>query len=406
MLAYLDGCEESGGITGDDAAVSTKRDATVMKPDGRQRKRRVLQLRWSYPGLVDTCNQYSAALAADQSYDVTVAYLVGKTDDRVRDRTVAHRVLFFDFTRSQLSGIMLSAVRRLLKVLRRERFDVVLCHRYKATKLMVLAAFFFPIPKLFSVVHHLYGMRHFERRLLVSYCCRKKMTLIAVSDAVKRNLLNTQWGLSPHRVVTIPEGLAVEEVAKSQLIREQARNILGVSCEAFVFGTIGRLVNEKGYRYLISAAALLKGQLDNFRIVIIGDGELRDKLTKQADQDGVAEFVRFIGYVPEAYHLLSGFDAFVMPSISEAFGRVLLEAMAVKLPIIASSVGGIPEVLGDDANLVPPGQPGPLARQMRRYYTFSEEERRNRGEDLHARLLSRFSAQHVQGLIRAVVGTA
>ena len=108
---------------------------------------------------------------------------------------------------------------------------------------------------------------------------------------------------------------------------------------------------------------------------------MRDKLTKQADQDGVAEFVRFIRYVPEAYHLLSGFDAFVMPSISEAFGRVLLEAMAVKLPIIASSVGGIPEVLGDDANLVPPGQPGPLARQMRRYYTFSEEERRNRGED-------------------------
>ncbi|CAB50158.1 glycosyltransferase family 4 protein [Pyrococcus abyssi] len=151
-------------------------------------------------------------------------------------------------------------------------------------------------------------------------------------------------------IVEIPNGVNIERF-NGRGREWGTRNILYV----------GRLEPRKGVNYLISAMKFVEGKL-----TIVGDGSMRKVLKMQAKKLGVEDKVEFLGFISqeELILLYKKSEVFVLPSLSEAFGIVLLEAMASEVPVIGTSVGGIPEIIGDAGIIVPPRDSKALANAI------------------------------------------
>ena len=154
---------------------------------------------------------------------------------------------------------------------------------------------------------------------------------------------------------TIYNGQAPIFFDNSASSRQQFRLQWGIPPDALILGTIGRLHPTKGHTYLIKTATQLRSKFHNLHLLLIGDGPLRQSLESELKESGIPHTLT--GYLPQAYEALPAMDLFVLPSVSEGMGLVLLEAMQAGVPIVASDVGGIPEVVrsGKDGLLVPPG---------------------------------------------------
>jgi glycosyltransferase involved in cell wall biosynthesis len=148
--------------------------------------------------------------------------------------------------------------------------------------------------------------------------------------------------------------------------RHQFRLQWGIPADALILGTIGRLHPTKGQTYLIKAATQLRLKFPTLHLLLIGDGPLRQDLEFELKQSTIPHTLT--GYLPQAYKALPAIDLFVLPSVSEGMGLVLLEAMQAGVPIVASAVGGIPEVIraGKDGLLVSPGDVAKLSNACSR----------------------------------------
>jgi glycosyltransferase involved in cell wall biosynthesis len=156
-------------------------------------------------------------------------------------------------------------------------------------------------------------------------------------------------------IETIYNGQAPISFADPSSSRHQFRLKWGIPADALLLGTIGRLHPTKGQTYFIKAVTQLRLKFPNLHLLVIGDGPLRQALELELKQSTIPHTLT--GYLPQAYAALPAMDLFVLPSVSEGMGLVLLEAMQAGIPIVASAVGGIPEVVRDrkDGLLVPPG---------------------------------------------------
>ncbi len=156
------------------------------------------------------------------------------------------------------------------------------------------------------------------------------------------------------------------------LPRPEARQVLGLPPDAFVFGWVGRLIPVKGPDVFLEALGRLNDRF--FLASIVGDGPERDQLEDAATDLGIADRVRFHGRLERASRLFPAFDAFVLSSRSEGAPMVLFEAMAARVPIVATDVGGVREILsGAEAVLVPPEEPELLASSLRRVLLDQED---------------------------------
>ena len=163
-------------------------------------------------------------------------------------------------------------------------------------------------------------------------------------------------------ITTIYNGQSPLSFDNPSFSRSQFRKHWGIPENALVIGTIGRLHPTKGHTYLIQAVTQLSLRLPNLHLLLVGDGPLRQDLVSELQSNPIP--YTLTGYLPHAYKALPAMDLFVLPSISEGMGLVLLEAMKAGVPIVASAIGGIPEVVrpGKDGLLVPPGDvPGFVA---------------------------------------------
>jgi len=169
---------------------------------------------------------------------------------------------------------------------------------------------------------------------------------------------------NPSQFEYIYNGVDIQALEKRKTDRTQKRQEVGIGNDCFVVVTAGRLVLVKGHTYLITAFAHVVKEIPNVRLVFLGDGELKEALFVQTKTLGLENHVLFLGMRNDVPEIISASDLFVLPSINEGFGVVLLEAMAMKCPIVATNVGGIPEVVldGETGILVPPKDPEQLAR--------------------------------------------
>jgi glycosyltransferase involved in cell wall biosynthesis len=189
--------------------------------------------------------------------------------------------------------------------------------------------------------------------------------VVAVSDFVRRLLLDA--GLSPERAFAVPDacpaGLAPRAAGAARESRERLAAELRLPSGVPWLGNLAALTREKDQATLLKAFALARTQVPSARLLIAGEGPLRAALEALAGELGLADAVRFLGYRPDPAEILSCLDLYVHSSTDEGFGSVVLEAMALGVPVAAGAAGGLPELVknGETGWLVPPGRPDALA---------------------------------------------
>lgn len=190
---------------------------------------------------------------------------------------------------------------------------------------------------------------------------------IGISDAITRFCVEVE-GAPPDKMTTIRYGInaAPLDVAQKAADRAAVRAELGFSADMPIIGMVGRLIPQKGFAYGIEAFAALNHP--DARLVIAGEGSLRGELEGRAAALHVSDRVVFLGWRTDIDRLNRAFDVFLMPSLWEGFGLVLLETMACAVPVIASRVSAIPEIVvdGETGLLAPPRDSAALTAALDR----------------------------------------
>ncbi len=339
---------------------------------------------------IDIYNQYTR-LFDKAHYEVTVAFLTGTPSAETSKRTIAEHVLFLDIPKRDIRTLKIPAIRRLLALTREKKFDIVICHRYKPSYIMMAVNQFYHLPALICVMHELKTMSSLGRKLVVRLLARSNTLFAGVSNAVRDDLRHALSFIPKERIVTLYNCIDIDLSEPHLLSREEARKALNLPDDAFVFGTIGRLAHNKDQASLIHAFSLIKPYCPNSKLIIIGDGVLEERLKQQAHLADLTNDVTLTGFLPGGFQYMKAFDCFVLPSIQEAFGRVLIEAMIARLPIIASAVNGIPEVMGDTGILIKPKEPVGLAAAMKSIFQMTSAERSHMGDQAYKHVTANYS---------------
>jgi glycosyltransferase involved in cell wall biosynthesis len=223
---------------------------------------------------------------------------------------------------------------------------------------------------------------------------------IAISAAVRGRL--GRWPEAYRRCVVVPNGLDLSAFVPAR-DRATVRRSLGLSPGDRVVGVVGRLAPFKGHEFLLQAFARLRAEDARIRLLVVGDGPRRAALERQAIELGIADAVQFTGHREDVADLLPTMEVFVLPSVAEDFGRVLLEAMALERPVVATEAGGVPEIIERQVCglLVPPADPQALADAVR---TLLADPALGRamGRAGRQRVESAFSLQRHAELVQAV----
>ena len=206
------------------------------------------------------------------------------------------------------------------------------------------------------VTNHLWKKTTFALKFyayLDSLLIRRANKIVAVSDEIVDAMMHR--GIPSVKITVIDNGVDLQRFSNSQR-NNNLRKSFGLNESNKIIGTIGSLTEEKGHIYLLEAARKVIDVVPECRFLIIGDGGQRQFLQEKTAHLWLSEKILFAGSRKDVPEILSMLDAFVLPSIKEGLPMALLEAMASKVPVIATSVGAIPNVIEDGINglLIPP----------------------------------------------------
>ncbi len=262
-----------------------------------------------------------------------------------------HDVLFLDQKKTTLieigkkPGNDFLMPLRLAKILRREKIDIVHTHAWGTLVEGVLGARLAGCP---LAIHGEHGTFHkdLKRRFVQYLFFNKANYLLSVSEVLARNLRKTIGFKKSIKVIL--NGVDTDRFFPDKSKKEFYRQKYNIPNNKIVIGTVGRTVRVKNHRLMIEAARELRKHRDDFVMTIIGDAF--NYSTRSADEALVREYrledcVYFRGMQNDIPGYLNSFDVFVLPSLSEGCSNVIQEAMATALPVIASDVGGNPELV-------------------------------------------------------------
>jgi len=283
----------------------------------------------------------------------------------------------------------LAAAWRLWRVIKRLQPELIHAHDPHAVSAAALALSFgspSPLPPLIAsrrVDFHLKGAS------LSRWKYRQVDCFVAASNAIRDMLLED--GIEDSRAVTVHEGVDIDHVLSAPPINIHAE--FWLPTHAPIVGNVAALVPHKGQRYLIESASLVLREGPDARFIILGEGELRAHLEHQIRNGRLDKHIILAGFRPDVMSFHRSFDLFVMSSITEGLGTSLLDAMAASKAIVATSTGGIPEVVldGETGLLVPPRDPPGLAAAIVRLLR-DDALRAEMARRAFERVQSRFSA--------------
>jgi len=207
--------------------------------------------------------------------------------------------------------------------------------------------------------------RPFRRILLTNFIYPLLFDLEIGINQATTDYLNHRWitRLLGKQSVQIPNALDLNRFSKVSDIRKLEREALAIPDDSFVIGSVGRLTEQKGFIYLLEAYVQVLRKNQNFTLLIVGEGELRDDLQQIAKRLGIQDHLFLIGARANIEEIYSCFDIFVNSSLWEGLPTVILESMAAGIPVVATDIPGNRAILthGQDSFLVPPAQPDKLA---------------------------------------------
>jgi glycosyltransferase involved in cell wall biosynthesis len=253
-----------------------------------------------------------------------------------------------------------------LHICRRERVRIWHGHDYKSNLLGLLLRKFWPM----LLVTTMHGWVHYTRRTPIYYaidrlCLRHYERVICVSADLQAACL--ALGVPARRCVLIKNGVDTATYRR-RLTAEDAKKRLGIQAGRLVVGAVGRLSGEKGFADLIRCAdQLLRNGLD-LELLIVGDGDQKDSLQALIGRLGRQDRIRLLGYRADTLSLYEAMDVFALSSVREGLPNVVLEAMAMEVPVVATRIAGVPDLIrdGDNGYLVAPEAPTEMLRALAR----------------------------------------
>ena len=360
----------------------------------RSAERHVLQFCHGYDGPFLDCARQYASLFTGKGYRVTTVFLTGAADASVADGCASDEVLFLEYSSKAIRGLKLGAIRDLRKIVASRNFTFCIAHRFKPIYIALLGT---GLPVI--GVHHAFGDYQRRSRKLFAHLFRRRLSLLGVSDAVRDDMRQCLPKWPTGRIQTLYNRIDVDQLAKIQLPRDQAREVLGLPRDAWIVGNVGRLHPDKDQATLLSGFARAQSKLPaDSLVVIMGKGRLEQDLKEQAMELGIGRQVMLLGQVPEASRYFKAFDAFALSSDHEPFGMVLLEAMVAGVPLIATSAGGAKEVVEGVGILFPLGDSEGLAQGLVHLSRLDEAQRQSCAEMMLERLRERFSDEAVRNV--------
>jgi glycosyltransferase involved in cell wall biosynthesis len=325
--------------------------------------------------------------------------VISPPNDSLKSALSAIDVPFYQLPMSHgLSPTDLGAVWRLSGMLRALKPDLFHIHGNKSALVGRPAAFLAGVPAVVLTVHNFLVYRNARRpmRSLANLAQRRLTSgidrIIAVSDSLKKNLVENE-GLSASQIEVIHNGIDYDRWQEKTV---GSRPDSGLKESGFAVLAVGRLVDWKGHDVLIKAAAEFRDASPDIQVAIAGEGPMRAELERLIRASGPEQNVSLLGHVADIRALLARADLFVLPSINEPFGIVLLEAMALGLPVIATDAGGVPEIITDDQNgvLVPPADAAALSRAISTL-AADAAKRRRLGDCARITVKERFALQEI-----------
>lgn len=250
---------------------------------------------------------------------------------------------------------------RMLEICRRERVAIWHGHDYKSNLLGLMLRPFWPM-RLVTTVH---GWVHHTRRTPLYYaidrlCLPRYERVICVSDDLHARCL--ACGVPPGWCLLLENAIDTDQYAR-RTDRAEAKRRLGISPERFVVGAVGRLSAEKGFDLLIRALDRLLAAGHDLTLLIAGEGDEHARLEALVADLGRADRVRLLGFQGDVIPLYEAMDTFALSSLREGLPNVVLEAMALEVPVAATRIAGVPRLIRDGENglLAEPGSVDALA---------------------------------------------
>lgn len=260
----------------------------------------------------------------------------------------------------------LSALTVLRRIFENNQPDIVQTHGIKSHFLISLLA-----RRKFRWIafHHGYTNEDFKARCYVQFdrWSLRFCDLVVTVCTEFANIL-ARKGVRRERIVVVPNSIKIDFRQSDVELLKRTRQRWNISDDECIVLSIGRLSTEKGFCYLIDATSRVVRALPhvNIHLLVTGDGPTLTRLKEQAHSEGLDQRITFTGHCSDTRGLYSIASLFVLPSLSEGSPNVLLESMAARVPIVATNVGGVPEILdnGESAILVSPANSESLANAM------------------------------------------
>jgi glycosyltransferase involved in cell wall biosynthesis len=280
----------------------------------------------------------------------------------------------------------------MVRLLVRERPDIVHTHTSKAGLLGRWAAKLAGIPVIVHTPHGHVFYGHFGLFMSKLFLLLEKMTapitdrVIALTQGERDDHINLSV-FDSHKMLTIHSGVETNQYKPRRVSEKEKQRVLGIDVKGLVVGTVGWLLPIKGPMHLLEAMAAVWEAMPDVTLVFAGKGDLETELKASAFRMGVTGKVRFLGWRDEIPQVMRSLDIFVLPSLNEGMGRVLVEAMAAGKPVVGTRVGGIPDLIKDGENgfLVAPGDVNGLSQAIQ-LLTKNEQLRKRMGK--HGRILA------------------
>lgn len=296
-------------------------------------------------------------------FDADIYCVIGGGDLTADIERMGYRVVILEgaYDHRRMMPYSLSKTMQLVRELRKGRYDIVHTHLYQADAIGRTAAALAGIPKIVKSLHNM-GDWKTRRHLLVDRVLARWTSKVICCSDYQREAAIRQEHLSEANVVTIHHGVDLDRFSPLEDRAAYARKV-GLDPALKTVGTVGRMIDAKGHIYFLEAIPRILERHPDTQFVIVGDGPLHSRLEHAIRDKRYRDRIHFLGLRGDIPELLDLMDVFVFPSLSEGLGIAVLEAMAARLPVVASDIRPISEIVVPDHTgiLVPPRSDTELA---------------------------------------------